>query len=81
MGAQLHHAANYAAAFSSLHPRILSGLEALGISEPTPPQERAMGPIAEGESILLVAPTASGKTEAALLPVFDALMRSEGSGA
>jgi len=69
-----------AAAFSSLHPRILSGLEALGISEPTPPQERAMGPIAEGESILLVAPTASGKTEAALLPVFDALLGSEALG-
>jgi ATP-dependent Lhr-like helicase len=67
-------------AFSRLHPRILSGLEALGISESTPPQERAMGPIGEGESVLLVAPTASGKTEAALLPIFDALLRSEESG-
>ena len=63
------------AAFASLHPRILSGLEALGIREPTPPQERAMGPISAGENVLLVAPTASGKTEAALLPVFDALLR------
>ncbi|MGD2201501.1 MAG: DEAD/DEAH box helicase [Candidatus Bathyarchaeota archaeon] len=64
-------------AFSVLHPRVQEGLEALGIDEPTPPQERAIRPIMEGENVLLVAPTASGKTEAALLPVFDALM-SEG---
>ena len=67
-------------AFSRLHPRILEGLEALGIDEPTPPQERAIEPILAGESVLLVAPTASGKTEAALLPVFDALLRGEASG-
>jgi len=64
-----------ASAFDSLHPRILTGLGELGIEEPTPPQEKAMGPISKGESVLLVAPTASGKTEAALLPVFDALLR------
>jgi ATP-dependent Lhr-like helicase len=64
-----------ASAFDSLHPRILTGLGELGIEEPTPPQEKAIGPISAGESVLLVAPTASGKTEAALLPVFDALMR------
>jgi len=62
-------------AFAGLHLRILSGLEALGIVEPTPPQEKAMGPISAGENVLLIAPTASGKTEAALLPVFDALLR------
>ena len=63
--------------FTELHPRILSGLEALGIREPTPPQEKAIGPIRDGENVLLVAPTASGKTEAALLPVFDALLREQ----
>jgi len=63
--------------FEALHPRIRSGLETLGISEPTPPQEKATKPILAGENVLLVAPTASGKTEAALLPVFDAYMRSK----
>ena len=64
-----------ATAFDALHPRIQSGLRELGISEPTPPQEKAMGPIFAGRSVLLVAPTASGKTEAALLPIFDSLLK------
>lgn len=63
--------------FDMLHPRIRSGLETLGISEPTPPQEKAIEPILAGENVLLVAPTASGKTEAALLPVFDTYLRSK----
>ena len=67
-----------ATVFEGLHPRILSGLGELGIEEPTPPQEKAIGPISKGENVLLVAPTASGKTEAALLPVFDGLVRSPG---
>jgi ATP-dependent Lhr-like helicase len=64
------------AAFEALHPRIRSGLEELGMREPTPPQAKVMGPIMGGENVLLVAPTASGKTEAALLPIFDMLLRA-----
>jgi ATP-dependent Lhr-like helicase len=63
-------------AFDSLHPKVLMGLKELGITEPTPPQEKAIGPISAGSNVLLVAPTASGKTEAALLPIFDTLVRS-----
>jgi ATP-dependent Lhr-like helicase len=63
--------------FHKLHPRIQDGLRQLGIAGPTPPQERAFDPIITGENVLLVAPTASGKTEAALLPVFDSYLRSE----
>ena len=62
--------------FDGLHPRIRSGLQALGISEPTPPQEKVLEPITRGENVLLVAPTASGKTEAALLPVFHSYLSS-----
>jgi len=65
-----------ATAFKGLQPKILEGLEKLGIREPTPPQEKAIDPILSGENVLLVAPTASGKTEAALLPVFDAFLRA-----
>ncbi|MCJ7574447.1 DEAD/DEAH box helicase, partial [Candidatus Bathyarchaeota archaeon] len=63
--------------FHKLHPHIQDGLRQLGIAGPTPPQERAFDPIITGENVLLVAPTASGKTEAALLPVFDSYLRSE----
>ncbi len=63
--------------FDGLHPRIRSGLEALGIVEPTPPQEKVMEPILRGENVLLIAPTASGKTEAALLPVFHMFLNAE----
>ncbi len=65
-----------ASVFQELHPLIREGLERLGIREPTPPQRAAIPPILRGENLLLVAPTASGKTEAALLPIFHRLLTS-----
>jgi ATP-dependent Lhr-like helicase len=65
--------------FDLLTQQIRSGLKELGITEPTPPQEKVMKPLLKGENLLLIAPTASGKTEAALLPVFDMLLRSKPS--
>jgi ATP-dependent Lhr-like helicase len=62
--------------FETLHPRIISGLEELGITMPTPPQEIVIPHILSGKNVLLIAPTASGKTEAALLPVFDMFLRT-----
>jgi ATP-dependent Lhr-like helicase len=62
--------------FTRLYPKILKGLRELDIKVPTPPQEKAFGPISSGENVLLIAPTASGKTEAALLPVFDTYLRA-----
>jgi len=52
-----------------------------GISEPTPPQVQAWPLIARGEDALVVAPTGSGKTEAALLPLLSRLVsESRGEG-
>jgi ATP-dependent Lhr-like helicase len=61
--------------FERLNPKIQLGLTELGIIDPTPPQIMVIPPILDGENVLLIAPTASGKTEAALLPVFDMFIR------
>lgn len=61
--------------FDDFHPLIKEGLTKLGIHTPTPPQEKVIPVILGGENVLLVSPTASGKTEAALLPVFDMFLK------
>ena len=65
--------------FESLTPAVRGLLAQTGITEPTPPQVQAWPLIARGEDVLIVAPTGSGKTEAALLPLLGRLA-SEGHG-
>src|SRR6056297_3221346 len=62
-----------AAAFAELGDAVRSALSERGFSTPTEPQRRAIPPLVAGENALLVAPTGTGKTETAMLPVFDAL--------
>jgi ATP-dependent Lhr-like helicase len=62
-----------ASAFDHLGERVRQALAERDFDEPTLPQQRAIPPIARGEHALVVAPTGTGKTETAMLPIFDAL--------
>jgi ATP-dependent Lhr-like helicase len=51
-------------------------LEERGFTEPTEPQRRIIPLILEGKNVLLISATATGKTEAAMLPVMDRFLMS-----
>jgi ATP-dependent helicase Lhr and Lhr-like helicase len=59
-------------------PPLLKALEERGFTSPTDPQTRFVPLVAEGKNALLMAPTGTGKTEAAFLPIIDKMIR-EGS--
>jgi ATP-dependent Lhr-like helicase len=63
--------------FSLLHQSVQEALAASAIRQPTAPQEAAIPAILSGSNVLLIAPTGSGKTEAALLPILNELYRLE----
>ena len=63
--------------FYSFHPKIQEALKILGFTKPTEPQERAFPFILDGKHTLLIAPTGSGKTESAVLPVFHAILKKK----
>ncbi|MEM3519402.1 MAG: DEAD/DEAH box helicase [Candidatus Hadarchaeales archaeon] len=60
--------------FDLLAPEVREVAREIGITTPTPPQEIAIPKILSGKNILLIAPTGSGKTEAALLPLFTSFL-------
>ncbi len=57
--------------FSKLNPKIQELLLSVNIDKPTDPQIKAIPPILNGENVLLIAPTGLGKTESAILPIFN----------
>jgi ATP-dependent Lhr-like helicase len=62
-------------AFASLGDEVRSALSDRGFTTPTEPQRRAIPPLSAGRNALVIAPTGTGKTETAMLPVFDAIVR------
>jgi len=53
-------------------------IEQRGFSKPTEPQQKIIPLVLEGKNVLLISPTATGKTEAAFLPVLSALLQQQG---
>jgi len=68
------------AAFARLGGEVRAALSERGFETPTEPQRRAIPPLVDGEHVLVVAPTGTGKTETAMLPVFDALADGPNDG-
>jgi ATP-dependent Lhr-like helicase len=63
--------------FSLLNQYLQAALEKQGFTIPTEPQEKTIPVVLAGEHVLLIAPTGSGKTESAVLPLFDRVMNKE----
>ncbi len=63
-------------AFGMLVKPIRRLIEQRGFEAPTDPQEKTMPKILERKNVLLISPTATGKTEAAVLPVLNMLIQT-----
>ncbi len=73
-------AARGPAAFGALGADVREALSDRGFDTPTEPQREALDRLVRGQNGLVVAPTGSGKTETAMLPVFDTLVGEERFG-
>ncbi len=69
------------AAFDRLHPAVQHHIvNSLGWSGLRPTQQAAVGPILDGQHCILLAPTAGGKTEAAIFPVLSRMLSEDWRG-
>ncbi len=64
-------------AFDLLVKPVRRLVEQKGFSKSTEPQEKTIPMILEGKNVLLISPTATGKTEAAFLPVLSMLLQGQ----
>src|SRR2546427_11070119 len=64
-----------ASVFELFSPPLVQALKERGFSSPTDPQVRLVPIVTEGKNALLMAPPGTGKTEAAILPILDKLIR------
>jgi len=67
--------------FGLLPPPLRNALRKRGINSPTPIQEASIPLVLKDLNVLIMAPTGSGKTEAALLPVAAKILERNAQGA
>lgn len=61
--------------FELFSPPLVAALKERGFGIPTDPQAKLVPVVRTGKNALLMAPTGTGKTEAALLPILDEMVR------
>jgi len=66
--------------FNKLHPGLQAVLSSMKFIRPTEPQVRTIPKLLKGDNLLLIAPTGSGKTESAILPVFHHILNRNKEG-
>ena len=67
--------------FQRLHPALRHHIvNSLGWTSLRPHQEQAIGPVLDGDHVLLLAPTAGGKTEAAVFPLLSRMLTEQWGG-
>ena len=64
-------------AFENLNPKIKEWLKKQKYLEGTLPQKLAIPLISKGKDVLIIAPTGHGKTLAAILPIFNELLKNK----
>ncbi|MDD1678814.1 MAG: DEAD/DEAH box helicase [Methanomicrobiales archaeon] len=68
------------AVLEGLDSRVREVVIRRGFEEFSEAQLRAIPPLLAGEHLVLIAPTGTGKTESAMIPVFDGMVRTPGRG-
>jgi ATP-dependent Lhr-like helicase len=64
----------------TLDPRVQACIRKRGFSSLSDVQQQAIPLVREGRNMILIAPTGTGKTESAMLPVFDAMLSLPAGG-
>ncbi|MFC2143505.1 DEAD/DEAH box helicase [Candidatus Aenigmatarchaeota archaeon] len=63
--------------FKTFSPKLQKLIEKKGFLEPTLPQKMGIPEIMKKKDVLILAPTGSGKTEVACLPIFDMILKNK----
>ncbi|HQP83361.1 MAG TPA: DEAD/DEAH box helicase, partial [Methanoregulaceae archaeon] len=64
----------------NLDERIVACIRERGFEELSEIQNRAIPLVASGRNLILIAPTGTGKTESAMIPVFDRMLTERTGG-